>query len=226
MWLVDEGLGDEGWVFQCQHRPGHLPGDHSSVTLDVSPPTQPCWGSGRWSLPLYYLSMPEYLAEAKRAVAEVVEQGPAGRSAAATWEAVKGAVMDHGREFGWRLAARRRLERRELERKARWAEGLRVAQPHDLQAAQRAQQAVRQLQQYDEERGDSQSRSLGALWAAYGEQGTQWFHRLGKQPPDRFPILQVRDPDGGESVSLCTPDGAARAGSILADYFDGVLRRR
>lgn len=221
MWLVDEGLSDEGWVCRCQHRPGHLPGDHHSVTLEATPPTQPCWGSGHWSMPLYLLGVPEYVAEAKQVIRDKLAHSPAGRSAADTWEAVKGAVMHHGTAFGYRLAARRRMQRSELQRQVERAEAQRVARPDEAGAAQRAQHAVQRLQEYDEQRGDSESRALGALWAAYGEQGTGWFHRLGKEAADRSPILQVRDPDGGEPVSLCTPEGAQRAGSILADYFDG-----
>jgi hypothetical protein len=220
MWLADGRLREGGWGMQCRHRPGHLPGDHHSVVLEVSPPTQPEWGSGHWQLPLYLLSVPEYVQEARQVILDTVAHAPAGRSAAATWEAVKGAVMHHGTAFGYRLAARRRQQRRELQRQAEREEARRVAQPNDAAAAHRAQQAVQRLQRYDEERGDGESRALGALWAAYGEQGTGWFHRLGKEPPDRFPMLQVRDPAGGEPVSLCTAAGAAQAGSILADYFD------
>jgi Reverse transcriptase (RNA-dependent DNA polymerase) len=129
--------------------------------------------------------------------------------------------MHHGTAFGYRRAARQRMQRRELQQRANTAEAVRSAHPHNVAAAQRAQQEVQRLQQYDEQQGDTESRALGALWATYGEQGTGWFHRLGKQPPDRFPILQLRQPEGGDPVGLCTAEGALRAGSLLADYFDG-----
>lgn len=222
MWLVDQGLAAEGWGLRCQHRPGHMPGDHHAVTLELSPPTQPHWGSGYWKLPLYLLSMPEYVAEAKQCIRDELERVPEGaRSAAATWEAIKAVIMHHATAFGYRRAARERLQRRQLQQRVTRAEAARAAQPHSVAAAHGLQQAVQRLQQYEEQRGDRESRALGALWAAYGEQGTGWFHRLGKQAPDQFPILQVRDPAGGPPACLSTAEGALRAGSLLADYFDG-----
>jgi hypothetical protein len=95
--------------------------------------------------------------------------------------------------------------------------------PHDGAAALAARQAVHQLQGYDEQQGEEEGRALGALWAEYGEQGTLWFHRLGKQQPEKFPFMQVKAGGQGPAISLMTQQGAGQAGSVLADYFDGDI---
>jgi hypothetical protein len=223
MWLVDARLEAAGWPVACQHMPGHLPGDHYAVTLDLTPAEEPYWGTGHWVLPLYLLSVPEYVDSAKQRILEVIATAPQGQSAAATWEDIKGAVQHHATAYGYKHAAARRQHRQELQRGVARTQAVSASMPHDGAAALAARQAVHQLQGYDEQQGEEEGRALGALWAEYGEQGTLWFHRLGKQQPEKFPFMQVKAGGQGPAISLMTQQGAGQAGSVLADYFDGDI---
>jgi hypothetical protein len=62
-----------------------------------------------------------------------------------------------------------------------------------------ARQAVQALQQHDEGQVQQEQQSLAALWGSYGEQGTLWFHRLGKEPPSHQAGRRVTQPWGGDS---------------------------
>lgn len=223
-WLVGQGLGEAGWQLDCDIKPqGHLPGDHAPVRLTLTAPRAPIMGEGHWRFPLYLLAVPEYVEAARAHIqAEVTRlQGLPGSTAVSVWEGVKLSVKHFTLNFSWRRARDRRRPQQLLQRAVRVAQQRVQQAPQDPAAVQGLRDAVAALAQAGATEGRQAEVALGALWERYGEQGTAWFHRLGKPTPDQHPILEVRDPAGGEAAQLHTVEGIGLAKDRLADYFDG-----
>jgi exonuclease III len=86
------------------------------------------------------------------------------------------------------------------------------APPTFLAARQAAQQAQQATAAY-------QAEATTALWAHHGEQGTKWFHRLGKAPTPTIPLLAIKQQNGA-SVSLAR-DGKPVMDAAIVQHFVG-----
>lgn len=81
-----------------------------------------------------------------------------------------------------------------------------------------------QLQQLQVEAATARAADRKVVDEMFGESSTYWFHRQGKHPPAPELIRVVQDPaTPGITVSLSQPGGTARAGDLLADYYDGAV---
>ena len=120
-------------------------------------------------------------------------------------------------------AADRRRERGELEQALHSTRVAFQNNPASSVVASNMQQAIKALQQHDEAQVSKQGSTLDALWGAYGEQGTMWFHRLGRETKDSQPMQLIRNPAGGPPADLSTVAGVNQAKGLLADFFYGSL---
>jgi hypothetical protein len=63
------------------------------------------------------------------------------------------------------------------------------------------------------------------LWEVYGEQGTKWFHRLGKHRAGMAPgisrVTAVGDAGSEVSCSVHDRGGLVQVGRLLSGFFDG-----
>ena len=75
------------------------------------------------------------------------------------------------------------------------------------------------MQQAQRNTAGEQADAAAALWAHHGEQGTKWFHRLGKQPPPPLPLLAVKQP-GGATITLAR-DGKPAMDAAIMQHFVG-----
>jgi exonuclease III len=223
-WLISQELLDESWGASCTHLPaGQLPGDHAAVLLHLEPPNSPLTQKPSWVLPTYLLAQPEYVEEMKGLLEELCAHPPGGLSPPEFWDDLKGRVRAHTREYCAVQHYARSQDRRLLLSHVWHSKQRYLQQPGSVQLAQRFHQAVSALQAYDEQQVSARARTLDALWESYGEQGTMWFHRLGRTPADKQPIRSIRDPSGQPPAMLDSQAGVAQAGELLASFYDGSL---
>lgn len=220
-WLVDQAVLGAGWDVSCEHLPGDLPGDHHAVRLSVRSPAVPLWGDGHWVFPLYLLAVPAFVEATRTTIQRVLAEQQPGCPAVLTWEDLKGAIQHHTQAFSFQHAAQQRAERDRLQREAATWNSVVGMVPGDQQAMQQAVQSAQRLQDHDLSRVSAGCRALGALWDTYGEQGTHWFHRLGKPPPTKSAIFSLADPQAGQPADLNTAQGVTRAQSLVADFYSG-----
>ena len=222
-WLISQELLDESWEASCTHLPGQLPGDHAAVSLHLSPPSQPHLGPGAWTLPTYLLAVPEYVDTITRLLDEMCAHPAAGESPTQFWDRMKASVKAKSRLFCAERRQSRGQERRGLLSSVYYRKQAYLQHPTSVQHAQAFQAAVQSLQQHDQQQVTDRGPTLDALWENYGEQGTMWFHRLGREPSSNQPLRSVRDPSGQPAAQLDSWAGVDKAGDLLADFFDGSL---
>ena len=224
-WLLSSELFDAGWQLACEHMHGELPGDHAAVSLKLQPPQQPLRGKGTWAFPLYLLGVEEYVQDMKAHIEQYLANPPAGLSASELWDALKLSIKWFTLNFSYARAASSRRARADLQQQVHRAQAALAQAPLCPVTASAFQAAVHALQQHDEAQISSKGPTLDALWEAYGEQGTMWFHRLGRTPKEQQPIRSIHHPSGDprRAAHLSTTAGTDLAGELLADFFDGSL---
>ena len=224
-WLLSQELLDAAWQASCEHLQGELPGDHAAVLLKLQAPREPLRGKGTWAFPLYLLGVEEYIQEMSAHLEDFFALPHTGLSPAEVWDAAKVSIKQTTLCFSYRRAAARRQDRAALQQQVHTAQVGLARAPFSPAAADTFQAAVRALQQHDEAQASSQATTLDALWGVYGEQGTMWFHRLGRTPKEQQPLQSVKHPsnDPRRAADLSTRVGTDRAGDLLADFFDGSL---
>lgn len=220
-WLVSEGLQQGGWLQECQHVHGQLPGDHAAVSLRVCPPDQPLYGRSGWVFPTYLLHCEEYTEMMQGFLSDCLRDIDLSLSPEDQWEDLKVQVKLRTLQFSFEAAQDRRRVRNALVAKVWATRSAFCSSPHDVQATRVFQEAVAALQRHDQSHAVATAATLDTVWAAAGEQSTAWFHRLGRTELDRQPLRSVKDPQGGPPADLRTAEGCTRAGHLLADFFDG-----
>ena len=146
-----------------------------------------------------------------------------GLGAMDLWSDLKVSIKLCTLAYCYSRAADRRRERGELEQALHSTRVAFQNNPASSVVASNMQQAIKALQQHDEAQVSKQGLTLDALWGAYGEQGTMWFHRLGRETKDSQPMRLIRNPAGGPPADLSTVAGVNQAKGLLADFFDGSL---
>jgi hypothetical protein len=68
---------------------------------------------------------------------------------------------------------------------------------------------------------DRQLAASAALWHRYGEQGTRWFHRLGRTVPRRVPLLAVQPPSGQRVALDSHGQGKHAMDAAIVQHFVG-----
>ena len=222
-WLISQEFLDELWETSCAHMPGQLPGDHAAVSLHLSPPDQPLLGPGAWTLPTYLLGVPEYEDRMSELIQDLCRHPPAGLNPVEFWDHLKASVKAETRLFCAERRQRLNRERRDLLSSVYHSKQAYLQHPTSLPHAQAFQAAVQALQQHDQQQVVDRGPTLDALWESYGEQGTMWFHRLGREPCSNQPFRCVKDPSGQPPANLRSMPGVNKAGDLLADFFDGSL---
>ena len=223
-WWVPSSMVHQGWVRGCQHLHGQLPGDHSAVHLQLVDPGAPPRGAGMWALPLELLAQEEYVGCLRAAaVSELAGWEPLTEAqrlapARARWEAAKLAVQGASHSFEWQQRRRRRQSARAAAAPvaAAWRQVQRSGGA--AQALAGVVQQQRRVLQQQQQQQQQQTVAAEAAWAVYGEQGTSWFHRLGRQVAQHVPLTQLRAADGSVA-SLAAPGGKTAMDAIIAQHF-------
>ena len=222
-WLCSQEILDAQWLVSCEHLHGQLPGDHAAVALHLKPPQEPLMGKRSWFFPTYLLGVEDYVELMTTHIQDFLGQAPMGQGAMDLWSDLKVSIKHRTLAYCFTRAAARRRERGDLERAVHATRTAFQSSPACPAAASAMQHAVQALQQHDEAQVSKQGLTLDALWGSYGEQGTMWFHRLGREPKDAQPMRLVRNPAGGPPADLSTVAGVNTAKGLLADFFDGSL---
>ena len=222
-WLLSQELLDASWQASCEHMQGELPGDHAAVLLRLQAPREPLRGKGTWAFPLYLLGVEEYVRQMTAHLEEFFGRPHEGLSPAEVWDAAKVSIKHTTMSFSYSRAADHRRDRAALQQQVHTAQVGLARAPFCQAAADTFQAAMHALQQHDEAQASSHGTTLDALWGVYGEQGTMWFHRLGRTPKEQQPLRSVKHPstDPRRAADLSTPAGIGLAGQLLADFFDG-----
>lgn len=222
-WLVSEDLLQLGWVTGSRHMHGQLPGDHAACTLQLHSPTAPLMGPYGWVFPTYLLGVPAYVEHMQARLEAHLANSPASMPPTAAWDDLKRVVKLLTIDYHRRHVLKQRQRRRALEQAVAHALSGFNRRPTSLALSSTLQAATQALQQFDEQEAAARAAPLDALWADLGEQSTAWFHRLGRTAVDKQPIASIRDPAGGPAALLTTAAGVAKAGGLLADFYDGAL---
>jgi len=222
-WLCSQEILDAQWLVSCEHLHGQLPGDHAAVALHLKPPQEPLMGTRSWVFPTYLLGVQDFVQHMTTHIQDFVAQASNAQGAMDLWSDLKVSIKLCTLDYCYTRAADRRRERGDLERVVQATRGAFQSSPACPAAATAMQQAVQALQQHDEAHVSKQGLTLDALWGAYGEQGTMWFHRLGRETKDTQPMRLVKNPAGGPPADLSTVAGINTAKGLLADFFDGSL---
>lgn len=225
MCFVPAHLVARGWLASCKHLHGRLPGDHAAVEARLRDPEAPPEGPAMWRFPVHLLQAPGFVDSLRAAVQQAATAwAPATPAAAAApagqrWEAVKATI----RMFTLQRVQQQRAADRQAEaaRAAllRWsAQALRPGHSMPAAAACAAYRArVGAEQARLQQEADSRHLATTALWRRYGEQGTRFFHRVGKLPAPRVPMVAV-NPPGGARVSLAEHGKPAMDAAIAAHF--------
>lgn len=222
-WLISQEIWDAQWVISCAHAYGQVPGDHAAVVLNLKPPQEPLRGKRSWVFPTYLLGVQEFLERMTEHIQDYLAQPPPGIGAMDLWSDLKCSIKQYTLSYSYSRAADLRRERGNLEQAVHGARVAFQQNPACPAAASAVQQAVHALQQHDEAQSVRHGQTLDALWGAYGEQSTMWFHRLGREVKDTQPIRLVKNPAGGAPADLATVAGVNQAKGLLADFFDGSI---
>ena len=249
MCLVSVHAVHRGWLRDCSHLHGQLPvGDHAGVQLRLRDPALPSEGAGAWRFPVPLLQDAAFRLGLRAAVTDMAAAWVPGHPAAAAapaghkWEAIKRRIQLYCKHYI-------QCQRRERRQQGRAEEALisetvaalaqpsaqagdAAAEPDAAAAAQpgvappaglpaaayRVRVAARQGAV--QEAAEQQHQAAMALWQRYGEQGTKWFHRLGRKPQPQVPLVAVARPDG-TVARLADEGGKAAMDAAIADYFTG-----
>lgn len=220
-WLVSQELLDESWEASCVHMPGQLPGDHAPIHLRLNPPGEPILERPAWNLPPSLLASSEYLNMMEAHLQAHCTLAPPGCTAMEFWDYIKVSIRAATLDFQCTRRSHQHGDRQQLLHSVWYHKQQLLDHPSSLPYAAAYATAVRALQEHDTQAVSQTALTLDALWETYGEQGTMWFHRLGRSPAAAQPFRMVKDPSGGPPASLATPAGFAQAKHLLADFFDG-----
>ena len=203
--MVD--FSDAQWLASCAHLYGQVPGDHAAAAVELKPPQEPLVGKRSWVFPTYLLGVQEFLEHMTTHIQDYLAQPMNGLGAMDLWSDLKVSIKLCTLAYCYSRAADRRRERGELEQALHSTRVAFQNNPASSVVASNMQQAIKALQQHDEAQVSKQGLTLDALWGAYGEQGTMWFHRLGRETKDRQPMRLIRNPAGGPPADLSTVAG-------------------
>ena len=224
-WLTPVALRD--WVHDTVIHPcrdDFLPGDHGAVVLHLQPPRQPPRGPGVWSCPLFVLNDEDYLSDVRTCIAAFCQRYAALRPRD-LWEGVKLAIADFTQAFCLDAARLKRQPERLLRRTAELALAHCQAHPDDcLVAAAQLREASSRLAKLHEERAAASKLAEDVLWQDYGEQGTYWFHRMGRAATPLEQLVSVTTADGSQR-SFASDDSTERdaAAERLAAFYEGLF---
>ena len=222
-WLISQEVLDAQWLASCAYLYGQVPGDHAAAAVELRPPQEPLVGKRSWVFPTYLLGVQEFLEHMTTHIQDYLAQPLNGLGAMDLWSDLKVSIKLCTLAYCYSRAADRRRERGELEQALHSTRVAFQNNPASSVVASIMQQAIKALQQHDEAQVSKQGLTLDALWGAYGEQGTMWFHRLGRETKDSQPMRLIRNPAGGPPADLSTVAGVNQAKGLLADFFDGSL---
>ena len=224
-WLTPLALRE--WVHSTVIHPcraDYLPGDHGAVVLQLQPPRQPPRGPGVWSCPLSMLNDADYLSGIQGHVAAYSQRHAALRPRD-LWEGLKLAIADFTQAYCLEAARRKRLPERMLRRTAERALQRCQANPDDSSAAAaQLRDASSRLAKLHEDHAAAGKLAEDVLWQDYGEQGTYWFHRMGRAATPLEQIVSVAAADGTQR-SFASDDPAERdaAAERLATFYEGLF---
>ena len=225
-WLVSEG--HVPWVLGAAIMGvGTLPGDHAPVSLQLQPPDAPLQGRGSWAFPVVLLNDEQYKQSCKQHI-QASLAASSGAPPLHQWERLKADIRSHAVQY-IRVQRRQRHRQHPVQQATRAVQQAHVAylaDTYNQQLRQHWQQAVDHLRVVQQQDSSLEGLAGSVAWHYAGEQGTLAFHKLGKQRPGPNLIHHLRDPAVQEGhpncfVSLTTEAGSRRAGSLLADFFDG-----
>lgn len=223
---VSSSTVQQGWLQACQHIHGQFHADHAALELRMRDPSLPREGPGLWRFPLPALQDVAFCT-VMRADLQTLQQSwqphtPAAQLAPARhkWEAAKQLIKQRGIAYQQQQRTAKRqqavLARAQFEAPLRAmatspsvAPQAGIAYRHSLSSA---------CARY-RDRAAQQHTAAGALWRRYGEQGTKWFHRLGRVPYSKVPIVALKLP-GGQRVSL-EHDGKPAMDAAITSHFVG-----
>ena len=149
-------------------------------------------------------------------------QAPPGFTAMEFWDHIKVSIRAATMDFQTTRRWQQRCDRQQLLHSVWYHKQHLLSNPSSLPYATAYDTAVRALQEHDLQAVSQNTLTLDALWESYGEQGTMWFHRLGRSPAASQPFRTVKDPSGAAPASLATHAGFAQAKDLLANFFDGT----
>lgn len=234
--LVSQSVVDRGWVRKCVHKLG-LPGDHAAVALRLEDPLLPAPGPGLWCFPAPLLQDAGFVQELREAVESALTTWVPGSAAAAAaparhrWEAIKAVI----RVKATRAVMRRRAAAaRETGRNAQLlqdAVDALVQPPLPGQVAHGSVPSVVGGVAYPvrvaarrgevQRAADTQLKAAAALWHGFGEQGTRWFHRLGRAPQPQVPLLSLQTPSGQRASLRGDGQGKAEMDAVIEEHYVG-----
>ena len=224
-WLTPLDL--RTWVIDTvihPNRNGFLPGDHGAVVLTLQPPNQPERGPGVWSLPLSILNDADFKAAAVDCIMAFQHQH-AAMGARDRWEGTKTAVADFSHAYCMEQAANRRRPLHALQRICNIALAACAARPGDCAVASaQLREAEARIAQLHMDEALASKQAADVLWQDYGEQGSFWFHKMGRAPNPLDQTLSVMAADGTD-LSLTSDDPAMRAAAAerLPAYYEGLF---
>jgi hypothetical protein len=224
-WLTPVALRD--WVQETVIHPcrgDYLPGDHGAVVLHLQPPRQPPRGPGVWSCPLSILNDEAYLSGVQGHIAAFCQRH-AALGPRDLWEGVKLAIADFTQAYCFGEARRKRLPERMLRHTAERALAFCQAHPDSCAAAAaQLRDASARLAKLHEERAATSKQAEDVLWQDYGEQGSYWFHRMGRAATPLEQIVSVATADGTRrSFASDDPTERAAAAERLASFYEGLF---
>ena len=218
--FLSPDLVQGGWQYKSSHGL-RTPADHRPVCVTLQPPAVPVPGSRRWRFPNHLLSNDAFMAAMEQSLQQALgqqQQVLPRRDPLTEWEqlvqhiqattpAIQRQVQQPQRAEQVRLRQAVATARRQQD----WQPG--AATTTNLLAAEQA------LQDWEQQQRQQQVEAAEPLWDVYGERSTFYFHRLGKRQLPPQVISGVAAP-GGAVVATDTPQGAAVAAGLLADFYD------
>ena len=224
-WLTPMGL--RSWVVDTVIHPlrdEYLPGDHGAVVLTLQPPRQPDRGPGVWSFPLSLLNDAVFSAALSLRIATAGQQH-AALSARQRWEVIKLEIADYTQAHSLEKAALTRQPERLLRRTATLAMAVCAARPTDcIAATAQLKEAETGLAAIHMAKAMAGKQAADVLWQDYGEQGSYWFHRMGRAALPLEQTIAVTAADGTELL-LTAADPAVRdaAAERLSAFYEGLF---
>ncbi|PNH05108.1 Transposon TX1 uncharacterized protein [Tetrabaena socialis] len=211
-WLV--GPAAQPWVAGIQLVQG--------VLLRLRLPDLPPLGRRGWSLPTYLLYHPSLLAQLQAAVAAQVVSLSTGEAADArdVWEALKAflrATADHLHRQHSREQAEELFWQQQTAAAALASYSLDTSVVHRQQALRHA---TTQLKAQVRKEAVAMCGAAEALYGSQGEQGTRWFHSLGRAPrAEQQPIVCLQVPGDAAPASLAQADFSSTISRAATAHF-------
>ena len=218
--FLSPDLVQGGWQYTCSHGL-RTPADHRPVCVTLQPPAMPVPGPRRWRFPNHMLSNAAFTTALQHSIQQALaqqQQQPSRCDPLTEWEQLVQHIQAVTPVIQRQVQRPQRAEQVRLRRAVATARRQQAWQPGaaattNLLAAERA------LQEWEQQRRTQQVAASEALWDVYGERSTFYFHRLGKRPLPPQAISGVAAP-GGVVVATDSPQGAAIAAGLLADFYD------